>query len=159
MRGSRSGLPYDPKWVRSQDYDMALRVARLSRFAYIGTPQLRYRLHDSNIAMSEGNVKKAYGYHCRVQLDFARRYGGEVGVDEREARQRAAAFLLGRAEASFWRRQLKVALDLCDLAAELGLSDRRFDAVRRRASRPAWLYRLKDSADRLWGRGSGGGGP
>lgn len=146
------GLPYDIRWHRSQDYDMALRVARLSKFAYEPTPQLRYRLHGDNIAMSEGNIKRAFGYHCRVQMDFAARYGHEVGVDASEARRRAGAFLYSRAESFFWRRALRTARELCDLAAELGVADGRFAGLRRRAGRPAWLYRLKDGLDRLRGR-------
>ena len=147
------GLPYDPKWVRSQDYDMALRMARLSRFAYIPEPLLRYRLHEGNIAMSVGNIKRAYGYHCRVQLDFARRYGHEIGVDQAEAKRRVAAFLLARGESFFWQRRLHSALQMCELAEELEVCDSRFTALRRRAARPAWLYAVKDRFDRLMGRG------
>lgn len=146
------GLPYDPKWQRSQDYDMTLRIARLSKFAYINTPQLRYRLHDSNIAISPGSMKLAYGYHCRVQIDFVRRYGHEIGIDESEAKRRAAAFLLGRVESNFWKRQFQIARDLCDLARELQLYDAHFTEFERRARRPMWIYHLKDQFDRITGR-------
>ncbi|MBH05426.1 MAG: hypothetical protein CMJ20_03810 [Phycisphaeraceae bacterium] len=146
------GLPYDPKWVRSQDYDMALRMARISKFAYVATPQLRYRLHDSNIAMSKGNIKTAYEYHCRVQIDFVRRYGHEFGIDENEVKQRAATFLLQRANSCFWRRRFTTALEICDLADEMEIGHEAFQAVRAKASRPVWIYKAKDYIDQILGR-------
>jgi glycosyltransferase involved in cell wall biosynthesis len=147
------GKPYDPKWVRSQDYDMALRMARLYPFAYVAEPLLRYRLHGGNIAISEGSMKKAYGYHCRVQMDFVARYGHEMGIDDAEARRRAANFLFNRAESHFWQRKFDMARQLCDLADELGVRDGRFASVERRASRPLWVYKVKDKVDQLIGRG------
>ncbi len=148
------GLPYDPKWVRSQDYDMALRMARISKFAYIDTPQIRYRLHDSNIAMSKDNIKTAYDYHCRVQIDFVRRYGREFGIDEKEVKRRAATFLLQRANSCFWRRQFTTALEICDLADEIKIGNKAFQDVRDKASRPVWIYKTKDYVDRILGRGT-----
>ncbi|MCC5830805.1 MAG: glycosyltransferase family 2 protein [Phycisphaeraceae bacterium] len=143
------GLPYGPEWVRSQDYDMALRMARLSKFAYIPEPMLRYRLHDGNIAMSQGNIKRAYGFHCRVQLSFARRYGSEIGVNEAEAKKRVANFLDQRAESFYWQRKLDLCRQMCELAEEMAVADGRFDQWRQRASRPAWLLKAKDWLDRL----------
>ena len=145
-------LPFDPQWVRAQDYDFVLRIARLSRFVYLPTPQLRYRLHGGNHAMAPANLKRTYGYHCRVQMDFARRWGRELGIDDAEAKRRAAQFLHGRAEAAFWRRELTTSQQLCTLATELGISDERFDTLARKASRPAWMYRFKDAIDHALGR-------
>ena len=146
------GQPFDPQLVRAQDYDLVLRIARLSRFAYLDTALLRYRFHSGNNAMAPANLKQTFGYHCRVQIDFARRYGHELGIDEAEARRRAASFLLGRAQALFWQRQLDAAGQLCELAEELGFFDDHFAKVERNASRPAWLYKFKDGMDRLIGR-------
>jgi glycosyltransferase involved in cell wall biosynthesis len=143
------GLPFDPQWVRAQDYDLVLRIASVSRFCYLREPLLRYRLHGGNHAMAAANLKRTYGFHCRVQMDFARRHGARIGVDEASAKRSAAAFLYGRAEASFWRRELEVARQLCDLADELQLNDPRFADLRRKASRPAWLYAAKDWVDSL----------
>lgn len=143
------GKPYDPKWVRSQDYNMALRMARLFPFGYVAKPLLRYRLHGGNIAISEGSMKKAFGYHCRVQMDFAEQYGHEIGVDADDARRRVANFLYNRADANFWQRKLRTARELCDLADELGIDDPRFAEVRRKASRPQWIYKMKDAVDRV----------
>ena len=147
------GQPFDPELVRAQDYDLTLRIARLSQFAYIDTAQLRYRFHAGNNAMAPANLKHTFSYHCRVQIDFARRYGHELGVNEADARRRAAAFLLGRAQALFWQRQLMAAKQLCELAKDLDFFDDNFAKVEQKASRPAWLYKFKDGMDRLIGRG------
>jgi glycosyltransferase involved in cell wall biosynthesis len=141
------GQPFDPRWTNAQDYDLVLRVARLCRFGYVAEPLTLYRVHGAHGAM--GNLKRAYGFHSRVQIDFARRYGAEVGVDEAEAHRRAAAFILGRAEAAFWRRQFPVVKDLCDLARELGFHDGRFAEVEAKIARPAWMYQIKDAVDRV----------
>jgi len=146
------GQPFEPVWERSEDYDLALRMARICKFAYVPQPLLRYRLHENNIASSPTNQKRAFGYHCRAQLHFARRWGAEIGVDESDARRRAANFLFGRTESMFWQRNLKMTRQLCDLARELDLYDDRFAAVETRASRPAWIYSLKDRFDRVIGR-------
>jgi len=143
------GLPFDPKWIRSQDYDLVLRMARISRFAYVPEPMLRYRFHDGNNAMSKDNIKTAFGYHCRVQIDFVQRYGDEVGVDEDEAKRRVANFLFNRSEAHFWQRKFDICRQLCDLAKELGVHDKRFAFLEEKSSRPAWLYKAKDQIDRL----------
>jgi len=144
------GLPYDSRMVRwSEDYDLTLRMARLGRFAYIPESMLRYRLHDSNISMSEGNIKQAYAYHCQVQIDFVRRYGHELGIDETEAKRRAAAFLFGRAESAFWQREFPKVKDVCDLAREMGLYDERFADLNQKSSRPAWIYKVKDRVDQI----------
>ena len=144
------GLPFDPRWTNSQDYDLCLRCARLSRVAYTAEPLTFYRFHDQHGAM--GNLRRAFGFHCRVQMDFVERYGREVGIGEAEIRRRVQRFLLGRADAAFWQRRLGDARGLCELATELGVSDTRFTALARKASRPAWLYHMKDRADRLLGR-------
>ncbi len=145
-------LHFDPQWVRAQDYDFVLRIARLSRFVYLPTPQLQYRLHGGNNAMTPTNLKRTYGYHCRVQMDFVRRWGQELGIDDAEAKRRAARFLHGRAEAAFWRRELSTSQQLCALASELNCSDERFERIARKASRPVWMYRFKDAIDHLLGR-------
>lgn len=151
------GLPYGPEWVRSQDYDMALRMARLSKFGYIAEPLLRYRFHSGNIAMSEGNLKKAFGYHCRVQLSFVDRYGPEIGVDESEIRRRVARFLFSRAESFFWQRRFPLVKQMAELAEELEVDEPRFADLVRRASRPLWMYRIKDFVDgRILRRGGAG---
>jgi len=156
-RAEPHGQPFDSRWTNAQDYDLILRAARLCRFAYVPEPLTLYRRHGGHGAM--GDLKRAYGFHSRVQIDFARRYGWEVGVDEAEARRRAAAFVLGRAQAAFWRRQMGVVRDLCDLADELGFADAAFASLRRKARRPgaAWIYRTKDALERLCGRGREGG--
>ncbi len=146
------GLPYDPKWVRSQDYDFALRMARISRFAYLPMSLLRYRFHSGNIAMSKGNIKRAFGFHCKVQMDFAKRWGHEIGVDENKAREYVATFLHNRATSCFWKRELDTCGELCDLAGELGVSDARFMELKSKAEKPAWLYQVKDAVDRLRGK-------
>lgn len=147
----RHGLPFDPRWTNAQDYDLLLRVARLTRYGYIAEPLTRYRLHGGHGAM--GNLRRAFGYHCRVQMDFVDRYGAELGIDRTEAKRRAAQFILGRATAAFWRRQMDTAKDLCGLAQELGLYDQAFAQLERKSSRWIWLYRVKDTLDGLLGKG------
>ncbi len=146
------GLPYDPRWVRSQDYDFALRMARISRFAYLPVSLLRYRFHSGNIAMSKGNIKRAFGFHCKVQMDFAKRWGGEIGVNEQQAREYVATFLHSRATSCFWKRELDTCGELCDLAGELGVSDDRFKELKEKAQKPAWMYHVKDAVDRWRGK-------
>lgn len=146
------GLPYDSAWVRSQDYDMALRMSRLSSFAYIQDPLLLYRLHGGNIAMTDGNIKKAYGYHCRVQIDFVRRYGKELGLTHDDAIKRVSNFLYARANSFFWQRRFKIARQMCELAGELQARDARFEEIERKTTRPEWVYRVKDKLDKMVGR-------
>lgn len=145
------GQPFDPRWTNSQDYDLCLRCARFGSFAYIAEPLTLYRIHGSHGAM--GNLARAFGFHCRVQMDFVRRYGESIGIDETEIKRRVATFLLGRAESAFWQRQLETSRKLVALASELGVGDGRFDALDKKASRPAWLYKVKDAIDRLRGKG------
>jgi glycosyltransferase involved in cell wall biosynthesis len=149
-RAEPHGQPFDPRWTNAQDYDLVLRVARLCRFACLPEALTYYRVHGAHGAM--GNLKRAYGFHSRVQMDFAKRYGVEVGVDESAARQRAAKFVLGLAEAAFWRRQFPVVKDLCDLARELGFHDERFAGLESKIARPGWMYAVKDALDRWRGR-------
>ncbi len=144
------GQPFDARWTNSQDYDLCLRCARFGSLAYIAEPLTLYRIHGGHGAM--GNLARAFGFHCRVQMDFVKRYGGEAGVDEAEIKRRVAKFLGGRAESAFWRRQFETAKKLCGLAKELGVHGPRFEAVERKASRPAWIYKLKDRVDRWLGR-------
>ncbi len=144
------GQPFDPRWTNSQDYDLCLRCARFGSFAYIAEPLTLYRIHGSHGAM--GNLARAFGFHCRVQMDFVKRYGESIGIDEAEIKRRVATFLLGRAESAFWQRQLETSRKLVALARELGVGDGRFDALEKKASRPAWLYKLKDAVDRLRGK-------
>lgn len=143
--------PFDPRWTNAQDYDLVLRAARHCALAYVPEPLTLYRIHGAHGAM--GNLPRAFGFHARVQLDFARRFGPSVGIDEPTARRKAAAFLLGRADACFWRRDLDNCRKLCDTAAQLGLTDESFTALHKKASRPRWLYAAKDKLDRLIGRG------
>ncbi len=149
------GQPFDPRWVNSQDYDLMLRAARHCRFAYVAEPLTLYRVHGAHGAM--GNLKRAYGFHCRVQIDFVKRHGASIGMDEDEARGRAAAFLLGRVESHFWQRDFVVARELCDVARELDVLDERFAAYEKRMRTPKWVYAVKDRLDRVIGRGGRGG--
>jgi glycosyltransferase involved in cell wall biosynthesis len=144
------GKPFDARWTNSQDYDLCLRCARFGTLAYIPRPLTLYRIHGGHGAM--GNLARAFGFHCRVQLDFVKRYGGEIGIDEAEIKTRVAHFLGGRAESAFWQRQFETAKKLCDLAGELGVHNERFAAVEKKISRPVWIYRVKDRMDRLLGR-------
>ena len=146
------GKPFDARWTNSQDYDLCLRCARFGSFAYVAEPLTLYRIHGSHGAM--GNLARAFGFHCRVQMDFVKRYGQEIGIDEAEIKRRVAKFLYGRAESAFWQRQLETSRKLVALARELGVGDGRFDALEKKASRPAWLYRVKDALDRFRGKGT-----
>jgi len=144
-RAEAHGQPFDPRWTNAQDYDLLLRAARLCGYTYIAQPLTFYRLHDSHGAM--GNLQRAFGFHARVQLDFARRWGQELNIDAAEARRCVTEFLHSRAEALFWQRKLDVAGQLCALAEELGVADARFAKLARKAARPVWLYRVKDAVD------------
>ena len=144
------GKPFDSRWTNSQDYDLCLRCARFGSFAYVPLPLTLYRIHGAHGAM--GNLPRAFGFHCRVQLDFVKRYGHEIGIDETEIKKRVAHFLGGRAESAFWQRQFETAKKLCALAKELGVYGDRFAAVEKKASRPVWIYRIKDGIDRMIGR-------
>jgi len=144
------GKPFDARWTNSQDYDLCLRCARFGTFAYIPEPLTLYRVHGGHGAM--GNLARAFGFHCRVQLDFVKRYGHEIGIDEAEVKRRVAHFLGGRAESMFWQRQFGDAKKLCALAKELGVHGERFAAVEKKASRPVWMYRVKDWVDGMRGR-------
>ncbi len=151
-RAETHGLPFDPRWTNAQDYDLLLRAARLTGYAYLAQPLTFYRLHDAHGAM--GNLPRAFGFHARVQMDFTRRWGKETGITEDEGRAQAREFLLGRARGQFWQRHLETARQLCALAEELGLTDERFAKLARQTARPLWLYRIKDTVDRLLGKGS-----
>ena len=144
------GQPFDPRWTNGQDYDLLLRAARLGRFEYIPEPLTLYRVHGGHGAM--GDLAKVFGFHCKVQIDFAKRHGQELGITDEDARGRAARFLFGRAESAFWKRQLETASRLCDVAQELGFFDQKFDELKKRASQPSWLYGIKDKWDRLIGK-------
>jgi len=143
------GLPFDPRWTNSQDYDLCLRCARLCQLAYVAEPLTYYRFHDQHGAM--GNLSRAFGFHSRVQFDFIRRYGADFGIDEAEGEHRVRRFLYGRAEAAFWQRRLDDARALCELASELGVMDGRFETLKKKASRPGWVYKMKDAVDRVRG--------
>jgi glycosyltransferase involved in cell wall biosynthesis len=149
------GLPFDPRWTNAQDYDLMLRAARVSRFIYVPEPLTLYRFHDQHGAM--GNLKRAFGFHCRVQMDFVARWGRDVGVTEADATRRAAAFLYKRAESAFWQRDMDNCTALCDLAAELSFDDDRFVKLKHKAARPRWMYRIKDQMDRMLGKSSSPG--
>jgi|GEM_PF-1580787 len=144
------GQPFDSRWTNSQDYDLCLRCARFGSFAYVAQPLTLYRIHGGHGAM--GNLSRAFGFHSRVQMDFVKRYGSEVGIDEAEIKRRVATFIGGRAESAFWQRQFETALKLCALAKELGVHGPRFEAVEKKASRPVWIYKMKDRIDRLIGK-------
>ena len=140
-------LPFDPRWTNGQDYDLLLRAALQSPFAYVAEPLTHYRTHAHQNAM--GNFHKVFGFHCRVQIDFAVRHGHRLDLTERDGRHAAAEFLWRRANSLYWQRELKQTQQLCDLAAELGFDETRFQQLRRQAQRPRWLLRLKDRLDRL----------
>ena len=145
------GQPFDPRWTNGQDYDLLLRTARLGRFEYISQPLTLYRVHGGHGAM--GDLAKVFGFHCKVQIDFAKRHGEALGISEEDARRRAAKFLWGRAESAFWKRHLETASRMCDVAQELGFFDEKFADLKKRASQPSWLYGIKDKFDRLIGKG------
>lgn len=143
------GQAFAPGLTNAQDYDLLLRVALLGRFVYIPDALTFYRRHDTHGAM--GNLKQAFGYHCRVQRDFVRQYGDLLGVSEQQVGDYIGDFLFQRAESAFWRRQLDVVNDLCELAGEQAVSGPRFEALMRKAARPAWLYRIRDGLGRVFG--------
>ena len=145
------GLPFDPRWTNAQDYDLLLRAAKIGEYAYTPEPLTLYRLHSGHGAM--GNLPRAFGFHCRVQIDFVKRHGQDLGLTSEGARRRAANFIYGRANSAFWQRQLATANQLCQLARELEISDNRFDELERKTSKPGWIYTVKDVFDRLMGRG------
>jgi glycosyltransferase involved in cell wall biosynthesis len=149
-RAEEHGQPFDPRWTNSQDYDLVLRCARLGAFAYVAEPLTLYRLHGAHGAM--GNLPRAYGFHSRVQIDFAKRWGHEIGIDEAEARRRASTFVRGRIDAAFWRRDFETARKLCELGIEIGHEPQWYEQMLARLSRPVWMYKLKDGLDRLRGR-------
>lgn len=141
------GEPFDARWINSQDYDLMLRCARFCRFGYVAKPLVFYREHGGHGAM--GNLKRAFGFHCRVQMDFVKRHGEAIGVTEADVRRRVADFLSGRAESMFWQRRFDQARALCELAKELDVYNDRFAAIGKKASRPQWLYKAKDAVDRM----------
>jgi glycosyltransferase involved in cell wall biosynthesis len=144
------GHPFDKRWTNSQDYDLMLRCARHCTFGYVAEPLTLYRVHGAHGAM--GNLKRAFGFHCRVQMDFVKRYGDQIGIGEAEIKKRVVNFVAGRAESMFWQRDFDKARDLCELARELDVYNDRFAAIEAKASRPAWLYKAKDAVDRVLGR-------
>jgi hypothetical protein len=86
-----------------------------------------------------------------VQRDFVRRWGQTVRISEAQADICIANFLFGRAESAFWRRDFGEAIELCAAARQMNVSDDRFASLERKCDRPAWLYRLRDGVDRLFG--------
>lgn len=146
------GKPFDPRWTNAQDYDLLLRTSTVTQFAYVAEPLVYYRFHQNHGAM--GNLPRAFGFHARVQLDFVKRHGERMGIDAATVRGKVASFLFGRAESMFWQRHFDVARKLCDVARELDVADERFDALRRKLSRPRWLYTLKDKLDAARGKGA-----
>jgi hypothetical protein len=141
------GLPFDPRWVNGQDYDLLLRLSRRTAFGYVSEPLTEYRVHDAQNAMAD--LPRVFGYHCRVQLAFADRWGAAEGLPADAGVTAAREFLLSRAESQYWQRRTDVALALCQLAEELGLADERFADLALRAARPRWLLRVKDAVDTL----------
>jgi hypothetical protein len=105
------GLAFAPGLTNAQDYDLLLRVAMLGRFIYIPQTLTFYRQHDAHGAM--GNLKQAFGYHCRVQRSFVEQFGEQIGVNDKDINSIIGDFLFSRAESAFWRRDLKVARGLC----------------------------------------------
>lgn len=143
------GKVFDPDLFRSEDADLLLRLARLGLFEYIPQPLVRYRVHAGNNAMSPANIATCFEYHCRVQIDFARRWGPTIGVTEQKGRDLAAEFLYRRAESMYWQRRMDTARQLCALARTLNFADPRFADLEARAAMPAWMCQLKDQFDRL----------
>lgn len=143
------GQAFAPGLTNAQDYDLLLRVALLGRFIYIPEALTFYRQHDTHGAM--GNLKQAFGYHCQVQRRFAKQFGTLVGVNDQSIDGIIADFLFGRAESAFWRRELSTAKGLCELAREQDVFEPRFEELLRKASRPAWLYTIRDRLGRLLG--------
>ncbi len=143
------GQPFAPGLTNAQDYDLLLRLARSGRFIYVPEALTFYRRHDAHGAM--GNLKQAFGYHCRVQRDFVGRWGEQIGVSGEQVDRHIADFLFGRAESAFWRRELEVVRDLCELAEQENVLNDRFVELTRKASWPVWLYKLKDNVGRMFG--------
>lgn len=143
------GEVFAPGLTNAQDYDLLLRLSRLGSFAYDAEPLTWYRLHDAHGAM--GNLPRAYGYHCRVQLDFAKRWGDDVGVTAEDAQRHAGAFLEGRAASAFWQRRFDQVRLFAKLSSDLGVETAAMTSLARRASHPSWPYKLKDRIDRFLG--------
>jgi glycosyltransferase involved in cell wall biosynthesis len=144
------GRYFDPRFTCGEDYDLLLRASLLGEFAYVPEALTFYRVHGGQTGMD--NLRRVFGYHCRVQMDFTVRHGQELGVSAEDGRRRAAAFLRGRAEALFWQRQFATVRGLCALARELGVYDQAFADLEERTARPAWVYKLKDAVDRWRGK-------
>ncbi len=142
------GLPFDLHWVNGEDYDLLLRIARLTDFGYVNRPLAQYRVHANQTGMSD--LARVFRYHCQVQMAFIDRWGSQLGLDSTVGRDAAQAFLLGRCESLYWQRKLELVRKLCGLATELGFTDSRFLSFKRRASRPRWLLSAKDTWDRIW---------
>lgn len=143
------GLPFAPGLTNAQDYDLLLRLALWGEFLYLTEPLTCYRRHDAHAAMS--NPARAYGFHCRVQMDFVRRWGERIGINADQSRRFAGDFLYSRAASAFWRRDFQLVRALCELAHELEISHRRLDELRRKSERPMWLYKCKDLWDKWRG--------
>ncbi len=142
------GLPFDLHWVNGEDYDLLLRIARLTDFGYVSRPLTQYRQHAQQTGMSD--LARVFRYHCQVQMAFVDRWGTQLGWDSTTGRDAAQAFLLSRCESLYWQRKLELVRKLCGLATELGFTDPRFLSLKRRASRPRWLLSAKDTWDRIW---------
>ena len=136
------GKAFDPRWTCGEDYDLLLRAAVVTEFAYIPDVLTYYRVHANQTGMD--NLPRVFGYHCRVQIDFADRFGKYLGLADDAGRRAAREFLLGRVESLYWQRELTVARQLCTLATELGLADERINALHRRCRRPKSLLKIKD---------------
>jgi hypothetical protein len=148
-RAEPHGLPFDPKWTCGEDYDLLLRLSRLSPFGFVEAPATHYRIHGGQTGMND--LARVFRFHCLVQMDFVERWGSLVGFAPCVGRDAAREFLHGRAESLYWQRATETVKKLCDLTSELGLNDVRFEELRRRAARPKWLLRLKDYWERLLG--------
>ncbi|QEL15564.1 glycosyltransferase family 2 protein [Limnoglobus roseus] len=144
------GLPFDPAWVCGEDYDLLLRAARLTGFGYAADALARYRVHPEQTGMA--NLPRVFKYHCQVQLDFNTRWGAACGFPPQRGQDAAREFLFGRAESLFWQREVDVLQQVCRVADDLQLSDARFTHLLRRANRPRWMYRVKDTLDSLYQR-------
>ena len=142
------GLPFAVK-VYAEDYDLLLRAALVSKFAYVPEPLTLYRVHDAQYV---GNLTRLFRLHCQMQLDFVAQHGSAFAANPRDGHNAAQAFLYGRAEAMYWQRRLDTTRQLCELAAEMNLSDDRFQALSQLCSRPKWMLWLKDTLDRFRAR-------
>lgn len=141
------GLPFDPQWTCGEDYDLLLRLARHTAFGYVAEPLTRYRVHVGQTGMD--NLPRVFGYHCRVQMAFAERWGQSEALPPDAGVSAAREFLLSRADSLYWQRRTAVAIELCRLADDLGLADDRFTRLAGKAKRPRWLLWVKDAVDRL----------